>query len=238
MKARTFARVAAILLVAAVGIGIVSWITLRQHLATVPDFYERALEPALLDEGERLEHRLEQTGDAIQQAATWELELGEAALNAWLAKDLARQFPKLIPITLQTPRVMIDTDNVWLGVTYEEAGWHTVVSLQLQLTLGSRPNVIECQVASVRAGSVPLPLRRILEPLRQESRRGNWPVHWSERGGLPVAEITIPTQHADWGSRRLVLEQLQLRRGAVLLRGSSVAAPLDAAPPTPLQDRR
>lgn len=241
MRSRFFARVAMLATVVLLAAGVIGWRIIRSQLAAVPDFYATALaathagavDPSSVHAAQQLEQRAEAARVAIQQHTAWELALTEAEVNVWLARDLPQQLPEMAASSLRDPRVKIDADGVWLGVSYNDASWQTVLSLRLKLALGAQPNTIDCRLESARAGALPLPLRGVIDPIRQEAARNHWPVTWSEPDGFPLASISLPNQFPDLGPHEFTLATIDFTSGSIVLRGS--AAP--SSSPTTLRSQ-
>ncbi|MFM2096972.1 MAG: hypothetical protein RIS70_4096, partial [Planctomycetota bacterium] len=209
--------------------GFIGWRIIRSQLSAVPDFYATAMatthsgaiDPSGELAAQQLEQRAEAARDAIQHDAAWELALTEAEVNVWLARELPQQFPEMAASSLRDPRVKIDSDGVWLGVSYNDANWQTVLSLRLKLALGAQRNTIDCRLAAARAGALPLPLQRVIDPVRQEAARNHWPVTWSESDGVSLASIALPNQFPAIGPHEFTLATIDFTSGAVVLRGSA-----------------
>ena len=100
----------------------------------------------------------------------------------------------------------------------------SVLSLTLQPYVGqvadrSRSddsNVVAVRFIRLRAGLLPLPLKRVLQGLSQAAREMRFDLQWHNSGGDPVAIISVPT---DNNAQVVRIETLRLSEGEIYLTG-------------------
>ena len=102
-----------------------------------------------------------------------------------------------------------------VGFYYETDQWQGVVSLRLRPWV-PQPNTLAIEVASIRAGLMPIPLDSVLEELSNQITADGWRSEWSQLDGNDVLLI-----HFDSGAEdQPVLESVQVVGEAVRISGS------------------
>jgi hypothetical protein len=192
----------------------------------VPQFYQQALEvtPARQEESSR--QMLEQTSALVhraQQEGAWEATFTAEQINGWMAVDLAKNHADALPPEVQDPRLSIQPDGVSLGCRWETEQISTVFSLQVELYL-AEPNTIAMRIRGARAGSVPLPLARILDGIARGAAELDLRLEWLQTDGDPVALIRLPSPQ-DKHDRQIIIETIELGEGKVYLAGKTVHQP-------------
>lgn len=103
--------------------------------------------------------------DAASRSGPWDMALTEQECNAWLADDLPRNHPGLLPDGVVEPRVRLGPGRVDIAATLTEVwplpAWLTqairpVVSLRLEVRLAAVGR-LECRLATAQLGAIPLP---------------------------------------------------------------------------------
>jgi hypothetical protein len=214
-------RIFAFGFVAVIAVGIVLAILTWRAAKHVPEFYAVALEmPSEHQEqaSEELLARASSLASQAQHSGRWEAAFTAEQINGWLAVDLPRNHPKLLPAEVQHPRVAITKDELLIGWRIEHPKYSGVVSLSVTPDV-SAPNVLTLRVRKARAGSLPLPLDRVLEAVSEGAREARLSVRWLTVEGDPVAEITLPE---DTESRQVQrVDSVRLEEGKLLLAGTT-----------------
>jgi hypothetical protein len=232
---RRIVVVASILLVLALaGLG-----TLGLYLASqrVPTFYSAAIavEPARQQKACR-EFVAEATALAsdLSQPGRWQRLFTAEQVNAWLAIELAANYPELLPQELSDPRVCMSEGEVVVGLRYRSGDLETILSLSFDAYL-QEPNVIAIHVRGAHAGALPVPLGQVLDSISHAARQLNLQLEWRTSQGDPVALVTVP-QSRDGGHAPFSVEQIELRKGELFLAGTVGTERYDASPilPEPL----
>ena len=126
----------------------------------VPEFYEQALaeDPQAAEQasGEMLEQAAALASD-IEQGGRWEAVFTAEQINGWLAVDMERNYPDLLPSSLSDPRVAIEPDTFWIACRIDRGKLKGVVSMAADAYL-ARTNVVALRIRHARAGILPLPL--------------------------------------------------------------------------------
>lgn len=211
---------AALLLAVGAGGGAIVW-----SLVQVPDFYEQALaeSPDLVAQqraAKTFVARTVQLVDDIKHSDTWSQEFDGRQVNAWLANELHSKYAELVPPGIRDPRVGFDENYVLVGFYYETDQWQGVVSLRLRPWV-PKPNTLAIEIASIRAGLMPIPLDSVLEELSNQIQTDGWRAEWSQLDGNDVLLV-----HFDSGAEdQPVLESVQVVGEMVRISGSRANRP-------------
>lgn len=211
--------VSLILLAAAAGVGGLLLYSAARH---EPQFYQQALriEPQQQQEaGAELEQNVLELHNTARDEGRWEAVFTEAQINGWLAADLPEKFPHMLPVGTEQPRVSIDPEQIKIACRYQRGKVNTVISFNLGVHLTTEPNTLAIRVSKVRAGALPVPLKRFLAPITKAGADSDIELRWSQTEGDPVALVTIPHQHEDYSHREIYLESLEMRNGSIALAG-------------------
>lgn len=198
-----------------------------------PAFYRKAMEidPAALEKAS--DRMLQQTTalvGAVNQEEPWEALFTAEQINGWLAVDMVKNHPHLLPPMLHDPRVVIDSKEITLACRVERNGSNAVLSLTV-IPYVPEKNVLALQIVKARAGLIPLPLGNIIGKLSEAAREMQIPLAWRRAGNDPVAMFSLPPTEKD---RTVCVETLRLGDGEVYLAGrSSAATPKEPTEPEP-----
>jgi hypothetical protein len=205
-------------------IGLTAWVYYASR--QVPEFYEQALqvEPQQLEAAS--DEMIRQTTELVSHANTtgsWEVRFTAEQINGWLAVDLPRNHPSSLPKEFRDPRVAISAAGIRVACRYETDWVSTVASLQLEIGLREH-NAVAVRFRKARAGSLPLPLKDILDQLSRAARESNLRLTWETIEGDPVGVITIPAMRDGERNVMVLLDALELREGEIYLRGRTQPA--------------
>lgn len=190
----------------------------------VPGFYQNAvrLDPAGLSAGsnELLQRAAALSSDARRQG-DWEALFTAAQINGWLAVDMPRNHPDLLPAGFRDPRVSIANGQVCLACRWGDSPLAAIFSVKLGVQM-IQPHVLAIRVDQVRAGLLPVPQRPIIETISDQARRLGTPIHWRRVGDDPVAIIRLPPfqQH----STLFVIQNIEFRDQHLFVAGQTESA--------------
>ncbi|MEX0711886.1 MAG: hypothetical protein WD278_06025 [Pirellulales bacterium] len=216
MKLRNLTALAGVLVATSAGLlGWGYWASRR-----VPDFYEAALEigPAVQQSAndELLETATALASEARKEGS-WQALFTAEQINGWLAVDLARNYPDLLPKGLKEPRVNIRPDRVTMAGRYVDGAVETVMSLDVEVYM-TGPNVLSLRLHNARAGAIPVPLGQILNGLARAAADAELELRWLQTEGDPVAVVSfLPPRDTDHIVYQL--ETLELREGEIYVAG-------------------
>ena len=116
-------------------------------------------------------------------------------------------------------RVTIEPEQIRIACRVDRKDWAGVVSLSVDVYL-AEPNVIAARIRDARAGSLPLPLRGILDKIAEEAAQTDFEIRWRQAEGDPVIEVVVAPPR-DKDDKRVRIESLQLGKGKVYVSGST-----------------
>lgn len=202
------------------------WLAYRAT-QVVPEFYQSVMvhnADCQHHAGAELESRGATLLGDVQRPGTWEATFTAEQLNGWLATQLTRKFPDLLSNEVREPRLALRDGRVDIGFQLQRKTFTSVISIQLSIGI-VKPNVIACRVHAVRAGTLPLPLKSVLDEISRLARHWELDIRWAQTDGDPVALVTVPTTRDDGRAR--TLEAFVLLDDILYLAGQTT--PLDTA---------
>jgi len=188
----------------------------------VPEFYQKALQAAPKAQEEASDEMVRQVtalASDTQKKGAWEAVFTAQQINGWLAVDVPRNHPDLLPSSASDPRVTIEPEQIRIACRVSRGNWTGVVSVAVDVYL-AEPNVVAARIREARIGSLPLPLKGILDKISQEAAQTGLETRWRQAEGDPVVEVFIP-QPRDKDDKRVRIESLQLGEGRVYVSGST-----------------
>jgi len=197
----------------------------------VPSFYQSALQadPAARQRqsDELLEHAAA-LASSVSKEGRWQALFTAEQINGWLAVDVAKNFPDLVPQGVADPRVAIHPDRIAVACRYLDGPVETVLSLEGEAYI-EEPNVLAVRIVRARAGSLPAPLGSLLAGISRAADGAGMQLRWLQSGGDPVAVIRLQSL-GDEGNRRRQIETIELRDGEIYLAGRTVSGGSPVAP--------
>jgi hypothetical protein len=209
-----------LLVVAMIGGG--AWF--YRALSYVPAFYSQALAvkaPELQQSSREMLRRTAALTNDVKRLGNWQALFTDQQINGWLAVDVPKNHPDLLPSELRNPRVRIMPDGVLIGARFE-GQVSSVVSVKFSVQL-ERTNVVAVRIHQLRVGDVPWRLDRIIDEIIRSAGQWGFLVEQTQTDGDPVLLVTLPPDLHD-RNREVQLEQLELREGEVFLSGRSSPA--------------
>jgi hypothetical protein len=187
----------------------------------VPPFYAAAVAVPVeihREASDRLLQSAAALASNLQKNGQWQAVFTTDQINGWLATELEKAFPGLLPDYLADPRVTVGPEGVMLGCRYLKGNVETVVSLKAELYM-KEANVLKVRLSHARAGAFPLPLGNILEGVTRAAADAKVQLSWLQADGDPVAVIRL---HAADENALYRLEKLQLGEDEVFIAGDTV----------------
>ena len=215
-------RKLAITAVALLLVLVVTALCVYQATQSVPEFYELALAADPVEQkyaSNEMFNRSTRLIQDVKKQKRWQASFTAEQINGFLAVDLQKKFPRMLPGEIRDPRVAIREDGLSLGCRYDNGSIETVLSVNMQVYL-SAPDVVAVRIESARAGSLPLPLSKVLDSISAAARAAKWNVVWKQEDGDPVALLTVPPPR-DASDQPITLESIELGEGEVYVAGST-----------------
>ncbi len=225
-------RKTAFVCVCIVSVALIAFGATWQAATHIPEFYETELtntsEPVQLKEQVRaFEQSVLDLGHALQSEGDWKVVVSDEQINAWLATELATQFPHLMRGDVSDPRVHIQADSILLACQYRTGNVSAVISLELQPFATKWPNVVGVKFINARVGAVPGVMGIAMEQISQGARRSRIQMRWGQVDQVPAAIVQIPDRLME-GKRLVNIKHIGCVDGQVQLAGSTIARPAEA----------
>ena len=207
-----------------------------------PAFYHEDVErePVLAEKSsdEFLQQAAAAASD-VRKPGRWDASFTADQINGWLAVDMARNYPGLLPSTFSDPRVAIRPGDVTLACRYDGPEVNAELTITLDVYL-STSNTVALRVKGAHCGLMPLPLGKVLDAISHMARQLELPLEWRRSGGDPVALISMAALNGHLSAHhRVELDTVELRDGELFVAGRTEHASRDpivlgTTPPTPL----
>jgi len=167
---------------------------------------------------------------ALGQAGPWGAAITDTEANAWLAIDLPRNHPSLLPSGLADPRIRFGRHRVEAAVRVGSGLLSTVVWCDLGVTLRG-VNQLGITVEGAAAGAVPIPRTPVLAEFRRRIAACGAVTELRRLDGRTVLVVYIPAMLGG-GGPQWRLESLLIGDGEAAVAGSTTTpepAPAGAA---------
>lgn len=201
-------------------------LVLAAVLAHEPAFYRSRVAAAPPGGVEPLARRLVTKAAALRadflRPGDWSTAVTDEELNAWLATDLPRNHPLLLPPQVAEPRVAFGPRRVSVGGRVAFGPVRCVGSFDAEVVLRA-VNQVGIVVRSVRLGGLPLPAGPVVRELGRRIAALGTPTELRRLDGRTVLVVYIPPTHAA-GAPSHWLETLTLEDGEMLVAGVTKAA--------------
>lgn len=222
---RKILRITLVLVLILVLFVIVGLLALYLALRHEPQWYAQATatvdRPAEEQASDEMLQRAADLTSNLEIKGAWKIAFTAAQINGWLAVDMPKNHPDLLPENLDKPRVAIEPDGVTLACRATQAGISTVVSLKVDVYL-TEENQVAMRIRKARAGSLPWSLDKVVEGFTNAARQSNINMSWRHVDGDPLALIKIPSKRGP-GGRRIRITTLRLEEGRIVVGGTTSA---------------
>ena len=198
----------------------------------VPDFYGQTL---------RVSHQQNAAmGAALikvialfqQQIAVdgeWKLKLSDAQINGWLATELPKQRPPIMPDTMQDPRIAILPKQCRVACQYHDMGSRAVLQMSVTAIPEPAPNQIRLRVLEAAIGSVPGLEHQAIAPIRYAAWKAGIRLQWQEDlEQNPELIASLPPQWLG-PQRAIFVDAIEFGQGEVVVRGRAETIPASAS---------
>ena len=186
----------------------------------VPPFYEElmaaGIEPSVRKaESKKFTQNTLALIDDVKQSRNWSHTFTQRQVNSWFIEELDGKFSDLMPPEAKDPRVKITGDHILLGFQYKHSAWDGVVSLKVKPWV-PEPNQLALEIASVKAGSLPVPLDEVLKKIQSNFESRGWRVEWRQKDGNEVLLVDFSNAR----KKRSVLKGIVLKDGSITVSGA------------------
>lgn len=202
-----------------------------------PAFYAAAHRPNdydTLERSSRLLTRVLDLQNDIRGREAWGDTFSTEEVNAFFIENLGPKgrLSDALPDGFHSPRVHIAGDRLFLGATYREGFWSSVVWLELRVWLvAEQTNVAAVEVLNLKAGALSFGSQSVLDKLGDVARDAGIDVTWYRNGGNPVGLFKFFPKQPRATSQILTLE---VKDGKIVVAGNSCQ---DGGPPVVIPKR-
>jgi hypothetical protein len=211
----------------------VSLFSIYEASQLVPEFYHEAISRGPQEQIEARDQFVVQAtalASDLHRPGSWQSLFTVDQINAWLALELATNYPGLLPDEMTDPRVSIRDREATIACRYESGDMAAVLSLAVEVSL-HEPNALALRIRRARAGALPVPLAQVLDGISHAARQLNLRLEWRKMQGDPVALITFDGRRDDQ-FQGLNLQAIELREGELFVCGvSGRRQPLESTDP-------
>ncbi len=229
---RGFAAVAIML----TGVSLLMLLSTYQASQWVPEFYAAELAADAsnsIEKAHQLEQQILEVYNAVQNEGDWRVTISDDQINGWLASQLQKQFPYLLPHHASDPRVKIQDDEAHLACQYSNGRMSAVLSMAVEAFATDKPNMVGVRIVNARVGAVPGLMGTAVDQISWGARRSRIRLRWQQKDGQPVALIEIPECLLN-EQLTVCIEQIELGDGQLVLAGNTRAEIAEPQlPPTP-----
>ncbi len=187
-----------------------------------PEFYQQAVARDVVLAEQSSDEFLQQAAGVasdVRRMGHWDAVFTADQINGWLAVDMHRNHPGLLPESLSDPRISITPGDATLACRYQGPQLDAVLTISCDVYL-SPPSAIAIRIKGAHAGLMPLPLGKVLDAIAHTAQKLEIPLEWRRSGGDPVALLTLAPPHNGSGDRRQIeLDTIELRDGELYVAG-------------------
>jgi hypothetical protein len=209
-----------LLLVAA---GIFVLLELAKH---EPEFYRNALrvdEKQQQANGSEMETRILNLRNSVLSESSWSASFTEEQINGWLAWDLNKKFPDLIPPEVSDPRVKVRDQSVTFAFRCEAKPFRGIAIINADVFLTGVVNQVGIRIISIHSGMVPVPVAAFADQIAIQAKKSGFNLEWSEENGATVAIIDLPDKmiKPDDGGSYIELKSVQITDKGISISGET-----------------
>lgn len=188
-----------------------------------PAFYRHRLDPAdpqVEQQARRLVSKVSAIQAAWSQSGAWETVLDEEEINAWLATDLPRNHPRLLPSGMGAPRVALEPQRIAVAVQVGRWPLSAVATCRAEVVLRD-VNRLGVAVEQVTLGGFPIPSGPLLHDLSRRLTAVGLATDLRRLDGRSVLVIAIPPGSSAGGPTHS-LDRFSIDTGSVAFSGRTV----------------
>ncbi|MBK95389.1 MAG: hypothetical protein CMJ79_06685 [Planctomycetaceae bacterium] len=185
---------------------------------SVPERYYNELQrPPYVhqDPVEELLEVAEQVQSDIRFGDDLDFEITEKQINGWLATNLESNPSVSLPAGIKKPRLFLDDQGQQLFFTIERSRFSSAISIHLTVHLTTEPNVVEVRLKDIRAGSLPIRIKRVFDEIESAMARSGVDFKWKAGTDRTVGIVRIPTEVRVKRDRQLTVTGLEFGKGKV-----------------------
>lgn len=204
------------------GIGGVGFLASQQ-----PGFYAEQLQNLSAEDRVALSKQFLNKGtrliNDIQNQSVWAADFEQDQINAWLAEDFeSNHAEQSLPTGTGQPRLALDGDVLRLGFRFSKGPFGVIIQIGFRAWVPRR-SMLAVEIEGAKAGWLPLPSSYTRSVIEQFAYANSMEVTWKRNGQRLVALFEFPRGH-----REVVLQKVEIKDGAIHLRGGSGRLPVNS----------
>lgn len=175
--------------------------------------------------------------NSLQQGSEqpFDVRVTDEQINSYFVEDFRKQGfeDRLLPEGISEPRVVFEPGHVHLAFRYGSGLWSSVITVDFQVWLTRRPNVVGLKLLGLQAGSLPVGAQTLLDNLSEMVESNGIQIDWYRHEGHPVALLRFQSDQRD---TTMQLEDLQVEHGKLVIRGKPVELTPTRAAALPVEE--
>ncbi|MBA62606.1 MAG: hypothetical protein CMJ76_09600 [Planctomycetaceae bacterium] len=200
------------------GLAILAAFYLMHLLRAVPELYAQELNRPTSAHSEPVQELLDAVDDIqkdLRLGHDLDYEVTQDQINAWLATQLKGNSRVSLPAGIENPRVIIKDVTQTIYFTIVGARFRSAISIDLSTKLADEQNAVELKIESIRAGDLPIRLKRVFDEIESAMYRSGIDFKWKQGSERTVAIVRIPSKVRVKRERELQIAELDFQTGSV-----------------------
>lgn len=188
-----------------------------------PQFYQDILQVDPQQQkrnGSEMERKILDLRNSVLIGDAWSATFKEAELNGWLAHDLSKKFPDLVPPQVTDPAVVIEKQAITLAFRCTAKPFRGIAIIKADVFMTGVVNQLGIKVQSIHSGKIPIPVAAVADEIAKQAKNAGIEIEWNTDEEDPIAILDIPESltKLDDGSY-IELQQIKVAEDAVSLLG-------------------
>jgi len=197
---------------------------LLQLAAVEPEFYKQALhvDPAAQKKyGSEMEAKMLDLRNSVLASESWSVTFSEDQINGWLAWDLQKKFPSLLPPEASDPRVKLGKQSATFAFRCDAKPFRGIAIVEADVFMTGIVNQVGIRIKSIRSGMVPIPVAVFADQIAEQARKSNLEIEWLTEEGDPVAIVDLPDELIRPAGNFLEVQLLEISEKEFRLAGAT-----------------
>lgn len=157
--------------------------------------------------------------NAAVAAEAWSVSFSEEEVNGWLAWDLKRKFPKLLPPELKDPRVQIEDQRITVAFRCNSPPFRGVGIIEGEIFLTEVLNQVGIRFHTIQSGMIPIPLALFTDQISEHAAEAGINIEWLVEEGDPAVIIDLPAEMLRPAGNFVELKSFEVREQSVYIAG-------------------
>jgi hypothetical protein len=192
-----------------------------------PEDYRRATLPAGPKRKEKSEESKEEFSQLFSALAAgserdWDIHLTDEQINSYFAEDFKQSHldDHLLPEGIADPHVLFEPNRIRLAFRYGKGLLSSIISIDFNVWRTPEPNVVALKLDGLRAGSLPIGAKTLLDSLSEMVENNGIQIDWyRHEDGHPVALLRFQSGQNE---TTMQLQEVKIEQGSITIRGRPV----------------